>query len=101
MIIRLISVFALATTLLSGCSTYKMDIQQGNYITQAELSQVKPGMDKGQVQEILGTPLLADAFRQNRWDYVFYSEEDGQISKKSGITVFFNDQGIVSDLRQD
>ncbi len=100
MIIRLIAVFVLATTLFTGCSTYQMDIQQGNYITQAEIAQLKPGMDRGEVQEILGTPLLTDDFRQNRWDYVFYLKKDGQVSKRSSITVFFNDQDIVSDIRQ-
>ncbi|CAA6812501.1 MAG: Outer membrane protein assembly factor BamE [uncultured Thiotrichaceae bacterium] len=101
MIIRLISVFVLSTALLSGCSIYKMDIQQGNYITQEAISQLKPGMNRSEVQEVLGTPLLTDDFRQNRWDYVFYIEEKGQVSKKSSLAVFFNDQGIVSDIRQD
>lgn len=101
MIIRLISVFVLSTALLSGCGIYKMDIQQGNYITQEELSRLKPGMSRGEVQEILGTPLLTDDFRQNRWDYVFYLNQQGQVSKKSSLTVFFNEQDIVSDIRQD
>ncbi len=101
MIIRLISVFVLSTALLSGCSIYKMDIQQGNYITQEAISQLKPGMNRSEVQEVLGTPLLTDDFRQNRWDYVFYLQEKGQVNKRSSIAVFFNDQGIVSDIRKD
>ncbi|MEZ5538338.1 MAG: outer membrane protein assembly factor BamE [Thiolinea sp.] len=78
-----------------------MDVQQGNYITQEELSQVQPGMNQSQVQDVLGTPLLTDDFRQNRWDYVFYLRENGQTSKQSSVTVFFNEQGIVSDVRRN
>ncbi len=104
MIIRFISVFMLTTLLLSGlisgCSIYKMDIQQGNYLTQDELSQVQPGMTQAQVQDLLGTPLLTDDFHRNRWDYVFYLQHNGQLTQKSGVTVFFNEQGLVSDVRQ-
>nr|CAA6829926.1 MAG: Outer membrane protein assembly factor BamE [uncultured Thiotrichaceae bacterium] len=100
MIIRLISVFVLSSALLSGCSIYKIDIQQGNHVTQEELSQITPGMGREQVQQILGTPLLTDDFRQNRWDYVFYLQKKGQATQKSSITVFFNEQGIVSDVRK-
>jgi outer membrane protein assembly factor BamE len=98
---RFISVFVLSTIILSGCSIYKMDIQQGNYITQEALSQVRPGMSQSQVQDVLGTPLLTDDFRQNRWDYVFYLQQSGQLTKKSSVAVFFNEQGIVSDVRRD
>jgi len=99
MIIRFISASVLTLLLLSGCSIYRMDIQQGNYITEAELSQLRVGMSRGQVQELLGTPLLADDFRQNRWDYVFYLKQGGNISKRSGVTVFFDQNGVVNDVR--
>lgn len=100
MIKRLISLSVL-TAVLSGCGFYRMDIQQGNVISQEELSQVRPGMSQAQVQDILGTPLMTDAFRQNRWDYVFYLKEGGQNPKRSGITILFNAAGIVTDIRQD
>lgn len=101
MIIRFISVFVLSIIILSGCSIYKMDVQQGNYVTQEALTQVKPGMSQAQVQDILGTPLLTDDFRSNRWDYVFYLQQSGQLTEKRSAAVFFNEQGIVSDVRRD
>ena len=100
MIKRMISLTLLAG-MLAGCSFYRMDIQQGNYLTQEELSQLRPGMSQSQVQDILGTPLLADDFRQNRWDYVFYLKEGSAQPKRSGITIFFNQAGVVSDIRRD
>lgn len=97
---RLITLTILAL-LLSGCSLYRMNIQQGNLITQEELSQLRPGMNQAQVQDILGTPLLKDDFRQNRWDYVFYLKEGNKEAKRSGITVFFNQAGLVTEIKQD
>ena len=52
-------------------SVYRMEIQQGNLVEQDMLSQLKPGMSKDQVRAVLGTPLIADMFHDNRWDYVF------------------------------
>lgn len=97
---RLITLTILAL-LLSGCSLYRMNIQQGNLITHEELSQLRPGMNQAQVQDILGTPLLKDDFRQNRWDYVFYLKEGNKEAKRSGITVFFNQAGQVTEIKQD
>ena len=51
--------------------TYKIDVQQGNVLTQEMVAQLKPGQTREQVRFILGTPLLADIFHQQRWDYVY------------------------------
>lgn len=96
--IILLSVFISA--LLSGCSAYKMEVQQGNYITQQELNLVKRGMSRAEVQQILGTPLLQDDFNQGRWDYVFLLRSGNGKTKRNGVTVFFQN-GVVSDLRVD
>lgn len=65
-------------TVLSGCSSvprivneYKIDVQQGNVLTQEMVSQLKPGLTKDQVRFILGTPVLTDVFHSSRWDYVY------------------------------
>ena len=74
---------ALGTALVAGCgfvpripgvTPYKIDIQQGNFISQEMVAQLKPGMSKEQVRLALGTPLLADAFHADRWDYVYWRE---------------------------
>lgn len=100
MIKHLIVVTLTATLALSACSSYKMEIQQGNYITAEELASVKRGMTAQQVQDILGTPLLVDDFHKDRWDYVFYQRSPAGQAKRSGITVFFQN-GVVREIRQD
>lgn len=100
MLKSLVTLTFISSLVLGGCSFYKMDIQQGNYITQAELDQVKAGMSPAQVQDILGTPLLVDDFHTDRWDYVFYLKSPRKGNQRSSITVFFNN-GVVSQVRQD
>ena len=98
MIIRLISIFVFVAALSSGCSLYQIDIQQGNFITPDQVAQVKPGMSQSQIRELLGTPLMTDDFRRNRWDYVFYQKSGNNASPGTGVTVFFNSNGVVSDV---
>lgn len=82
---------------LSSCASYKMDIQQGNVVEQEALSQVKPGMSRGQVQNILGTALMQDDFHANRWDYVFYLKKAGKKPELKSVAIIFNGD-VVSQI---
>lgn len=79
---------------------YRMEVQQGNYITDQELALVKLGMNAAQVQSVLGTPLLVDDFHKDRWDYVFLRRLSSGKTERNGVTVFFQN-GIVRDVRRD
>lgn len=90
--------------LLAGCSgvptipgigPYKIDIQQGNYVTQEMMARLKPGMTRSQVRFILGTPLVVDMFRTNRWDYVYVYEKGGRVTEQRKITVIFEDDKLA------
>ena len=86
-----------AATVISGCiRPYKLDIQQGNDITQELVDQVQPGMTKREVQYILGTPLVTDPFHTDRWDY-FYAFKPGRAKKREQgrVTIVFeNDKTL-------
>lgn len=78
---------ALVVCTLSACSTvphiineYRIDVQQGNVLTQEMVAQLRPGLSKDQVRFILGTPVLIDMFHTNRWDY-FYWLKKGNTTK--------------------
>ncbi|MEK6243561.1 MAG: outer membrane protein assembly factor BamE [Pseudomonadota bacterium] len=74
-----------------GVTPYRMVIQQGNFISQEMVSQLKPGMSKEQVRFILGTPLVTDIFHAERWDYVFFRETpDGKREQRNLSVVFEN-----------
>jgi outer membrane protein assembly factor BamE len=75
---------------------YRPDIQQGNFISQEMVAQLKEGMTQDQVIFLLGTPLLNDVFHADRWDYAFRMQKgDGQITT-SRVTVFFKDKRVTS-----
>ena len=76
---------------IPGVTPYKIEIQQGNFISQDMVAQLKPGMSKEQVRLALGTPLLTDIFHADRWDYVFWRERAGQKREQRKLTVFFED----------
>lgn len=86
----------LLVTVISGCSSvprliteYKIDIQQGNILTQEMVAQLKPGLSKDQVRFILGTPVLMDIFHANRWDYVYRLQKGtGEIEMRKFSTYF-------------
>jgi len=86
---------------IPGVTPYRMVIQQGNFISQEMVSQLKPGMSKEQVRFILGTPLVTDIFHADRWDYVFYREAaDGKREQRNLSVVFENSKltRVLGDL---
>ena len=71
-------------------SPYKPDIVQGNVVTTEQISQVKPGMTRAQVKEILGSPLITDPFHADRWDYVFTLKRQGFDDQQRAFHVLFD-----------
>ncbi len=69
---------------------YKTDMQQGNWITSEQVARLEKGMTREQVRFVLGTPVLQDIFRSNRWDYTYYNKPGyGKVEERK-FTVWFN-----------
>jgi len=81
--------------MLPGLKPYKMDVQQGNVVTQEMIAKVQPGMTRSQVRFALGTPLVVDPFRTDRWDYVYHYQKAGVITEQRRIAVLFKDDRLV------
>jgi outer membrane protein assembly factor BamE len=97
------AVLALA---LTGCNSnnpnrsgifepYRVDLSQGNYITDDAVKQIKVGMNPEQVRNIMGTALLLDPFRPNRWDYVFHYKQANGKTDTRRATVFFDQSKVT------
>ena len=80
---------------LPGLSAHKIDIQQGNVVTQDMVAKLKPGMSRSQVRFALGTPLIADPFHPNRWDYVYVMHKKGKLVAQRRIVAVFQDDKLV------
>jgi len=81
--------------MLGGCSwfssvaVYKLDINQGNYITSDQVEKLRVGQTPQQVRQVLGTPLLVDPFHPSRWDYVYSFARQGSVLEQRQFTVYF------------
>jgi outer membrane protein assembly factor BamE len=88
----------IAGLVLGGCSgMYRPETEQGNILTDDMLVQVKPGMSRSQVRYVLGTPLIADPFHHDRWDYyyLFRPGSTGKPAESRRVTVFFENDRVV------
>jgi outer membrane protein assembly factor BamE len=87
---------ALCLALLASCGTYKPEIAQGNIVTAAQVATLKPGMNRQQVQQSLGSPLLQDVFNSSRWDYVYRTLSGKGAIEQRVLTVFFDANNTVT-----
>jgi outer membrane protein assembly factor BamE len=79
----------------SAC-VYRINIQQGNFLDQAAVEQVKPGMTRSQVRYLLGTPMVADPFEKERWDYIYYLKKGRSRHVDSRrVTVYFDGEKVA------
>ena len=89
---------------LAGCSfpgVYKIDIQQGNVVTQDMIDQLRPGMTRKQVRFIMGNPLLTDTFHANRWDYLYSLQPGGGERQQERVSLLFNGNDQLVSLSGD
>lgn len=102
-VFRMIAAVALLGA-LAGCAgfgVHRIDIQQGNLVTQEQMAKIKPGMSRLDVRNALGTPLLQDVFHGNRWDYYFSNEMAtkygpfGRETQKYQVSVFFENEKVA------
>jgi outer membrane protein assembly factor BamE len=78
-------------SLIGSITPYRIDIVQGNAVTKEQAAQIKPGLSRLQVREILGTPLVADPFHADRWDYIFaLRRPNTQLQRRSVVVLFEN-----------
>lgn len=90
-----IAVALLAASLTSGC-VYRVAVQQGNFLDARQVSQLQDGMTRSQVRFLLGTPMLPDAFDNDRWDYLYYLKLGrGGVTEQRRLTVFFEDDRVA------
>ena len=103
-----LALLALLVAACSACSSvprivneYKIDVQQGNVLTQDMVAQLRPGQTKDQVRFILGSPVLTDMFHANRWDYVYRLQKgNGEIEMRK-FSTFFDGNGRLARVSGD
>ncbi len=74
---------------------YRVDVQQGNIIDQEMIDRLKPGMEKEQVNFIMGTPAIIDPFHTDQWEYVYSQSENGGTRQQRHIRIYFEDDKLT------
>jgi outer membrane protein assembly factor BamE len=85
-----------AVTLTATGCVYRINIQQGNFLNQGAVDTVKEGMTRSQVRYLLGTPMVADSFNKERWDYIYYLKKGRTRHVDSRrVTVYFDGDKVA------
>lgn len=91
--LKLFAVFLLCAA--TAC-VYEIDVQQGNKLEPQDIEAVKVGMTRNQVRFLLGTPVVSDPFRNDRWDYIYYFRAGRSDSpERRWLIVWFVDNVVV------
>ncbi|MBT8441917.1 MAG: outer membrane protein assembly factor BamE [Gammaproteobacteria bacterium] len=98
---RLALSLLLAATLLLGACVYRVDVQQGNLLEDSDVDAVQVGMTRSQVRFLLGTPIIADTFHQERWDYIYYFRQGRQRKAERHWMIVYFDGDKVSRILKD
>jgi len=86
---------------LAGCSSgkwgfpYKVDVQQGNWITQEQIALLQPGMSREQVRFALGSPMLTSVLHADRWDYPYFYKPGYGKPRERKFTVWFENDRLA------
>lgn len=81
---------------LGVITPYRIEVVQGNVVTREQFELIKPGMSRAQVRDVLGSPLLADVFHAQRWDYVFTIRRQGAASQSRRVVAMFDGETLKS-----
>ncbi len=94
-------VVLLILPLMAGCGSlrfpgvYRINVEQGNIVTQEMVDQLKPGMTRRQVRYILGTPLIEDPFHSARWEYLYMLRNGDDTLREQRLTVYFEGDNLL------
>ena len=98
---RLLSLISMiGVTALAGC-VYKIDIQQGNIVTQDMVDKLRPSMSRSQSRFVLGTPMIQDTFHPGRWDYIYTIQPGGGTRLQERESLLFSNDEKLAGLSGD
>ncbi len=90
--------------LLASCGSYmptftphKIEIRQGNLITQDMRDKIRIGMSQTQIKAALGAPLVNDLYHANRWDYLYRLDQQGKLVENQRLTLYF-EKGLLTRI---
>ena len=74
---------------------YRINVEQGNVVTEEMVEQLRPGLNRRQVRYIMGTPLIEDSFHEDRWDYRYLLRNGNELLSETQLTLWFEGDELV------
>lgn len=101
-----ITAVSLVLVTLAGCSwtnklVHRIDINQGNYIDQNAVEELKFGMSKEQVKFLLGQPMLIESGYPNTWYFVQWLKPGHEKAKQKELILSFDDTNLLLNMEGD
>lgn len=97
---RRVALLLLCLAAVNAC-VYRIDVQQGNLLEADDVDAVQVGMTRSQVRFVLGTPVIEDPFRRDRWDYIYYFRQGrSRTAERRWLIVYF-DGDRVREIQKD
>jgi outer membrane protein assembly factor BamE len=93
-------ILACGSAFVPAC-VYEVDVQQGNKLEPKDVENVKVGMTRNQIRFLLGTPVVADVFRDDRWYYIYYFRAGKSRKPERRWLIVWFDGEIVSEIQRD
>jgi len=87
---------AMSDGITSVITPYRVEVVQGNVVTREQIAAIKPGVPRSRVRDVLGSPLVADPFHAQRWDYVFLIRRPGTEPQQRSVVVLFEGDLVKS-----
>ena len=97
----LIILLVFGATLLSGCGSlrfpgvFRIDVGQGNLITKDMVEKLRVGMTPRQVRYVMGSPMIADTFNPERWDYLYNLETGKGLVVENHLVLYFDGERLA------
>ena len=94
-----LSIPSWAKVSMPSFKTYQPTIMQGSILDINDVNQLKLGMSKSAVMDLIGSPSIIDPFHKYQWDYINHSTIDGMKKIRYHLILIFS-EGILSEIDQ-
>lgn len=105
--ILLLGFLAVSLASITACSTsrfpgaYRIDVPQGNVLSEKDVAKLREGLSKDQVKYILGSPIAENTFRPSSWTYIYTLKKGNGEEVNKRVTLDFNQDGKVATITKN
>ena len=81
-----------AALLLTSCVLihgYTPPVEQGNEISSQQIAHIKAGMSINAVENMMGTPMMINTFRNNQLEYIYTYQKGGRLLQRQQLIIDF------------